>query len=240
MEILICTASKTLGKKLLKLADEFLCVRKARHLSVSSTLYMTENAIINAVKKFNSAIIIFDVQAFKNWSEIAGKIEKLSRTVRICLVSGTAESAVEAINTLKTVCGYICKSMLEKMFEEIFSKIYGKLKTVCGGIAIMYYGGLNKVIPYDDIIFIETEKQTHKCTIVHKNGRDSIRADISKLINELPDVFRIVRSSGIANLSKVVSYADSELFFQNGSSCLCSRKYAGEIKSFLKQTVAEM
>lgn len=240
MEILICTASKTLGKKLSQLADNFLCVRKARNMSVSSTLFMTEKSLIEAVKRFHSAIVVLDVQAFENWREIALKIEKLSRTVRICLVSGTAESAVEAINTLKTVCGYICKSKLKKMFEEIFSRIYGKVRTVCGGIAITHYSSVDKVIPFDDIIFIETVKQTHMCTVVHKNGQDEIRADISKLIADLPDVFSIVRSSAIANLSKVISYTDCELFFSDGNSCLCSRKYANEIISGLKQTVLEM
>jgi hypothetical protein len=240
MEILICTASKTLGNKLSKLADDFLRVRKARSMSVSSALYMTEGSILEAVKKFRSAIVVLDVQAFGNWRKIAEEIEKLSRTVRICLVSGTAESAVEAINSLKTVCGYICKDKLERMFEEIFSRFYEKIRTICGGIAVTHYNTVDKVIPFDEISFIETVKQTHMCTIVHKNGRDEIRADISKLIDDLPDVFRIVRSSVIANLSKVVSFSDCELFFRDGGSCLCSRKYSDEIIPSLKQTVLEM
>lgn len=239
MEILICTASTTLGKRLLKLADNYLCDRKARNMSVSSTLFMTEKTLFEAVKRFRSAIVVLDVQAFENWREIANGIEKLSRTVRICLVSGTAISAVEAINTLKTVCGYICKNKLEKMFREVFARIYGKLRTVCGGIAVTHYSCVDKVIPFEDIVYIETVKQTHMCIVVHKNGRDEIRADISKLINDLPDTFSIVRSSAIANLSKVISFSDCELFFSDGNSCLCSRKNTDEIISCLKQTVLE-
>lgn len=237
MEILICTNSKPLWKKLFALTDKFLCGKKSRYMSVSSNLLMTGKAIAAAVKNHQSAIVILDVQSFDNWQEIAEKIEILSRTVRICLISGTTEPAIEAINSLKTVCGYICKGEIVKMFEEVFTKLYGKLRTVCGGIAVTHYSIVDKVIPFENIFFIETLKQTHMCTIVHKNGTDEIRADISKLINELPDVFQIVRSSAIANISQARSFADCELFFADGSSCLCSRKFSSAIIPFMKQAV---
>lgn len=237
MEILICTNSKPLWKKLFALTDKFLCGKKSRYMSVSSNLFMTGKAIVAAVKNHQSAIVILDVQSFDNWQEIAENIEILSRAVRICLISGTAEPAIEAINSFRTVCGYICKGEIVKMFEEVFKKLYGKLRTVCGGIAITHYNSVDKVIPFEDIFFIETLKQTHMCTIVHKNGTDEIRADISKLINELPEVFQIVRSSAIANTTQVRSFADCELFFADGSSCLCSRKYSSAIIPFMKQAV---
>lgn len=237
MEILICTNSKPLWKKLFALTDKFLCGKKSRYMSVSSNLFMTGKAIAAAVKNHQSAIVILDVQSFDNWQEIAEKIEILSRTVRICLISGTTEPAIEAINSLKTVCGYICKGEIVKMFEEVFTKLYGKLRTVCGGIAVTHYSSVDKVIPFENIFFIETLKQTHMCTIVHKNGTDEIRADISKLINELPDVFQIVRSSAIANISQARSFADCELFFADGISCLCSRKFSSAIIPFMKQAV---
>ncbi|MGN1136244.1 MAG: LytTR family transcriptional regulator DNA-binding domain-containing protein [Oscillospiraceae bacterium] len=198
---------------------------------------MTEKMIVAAVQNHPSAIVILDVQSFGNWLEIAKNIELLSRTVRICLISGTAEPAIEAINSLKTVCGYVCKGELVKMFEEVFARLYGKLKTVCGGIAVTYYNTVDKVIPFEDILFIETLKQTHMCTVVHKNGTDQIRANISKLINELPEVFQIVRSSAIANFSEVRSFSNCELFFSDGSSCLCSRKYTSDIIAFMEQAV---
>lgn len=239
MEILICTNSKPLWKKLFGLTDGFLCGRKSRYMSVSSNLFTTEKTITAAVKKHPSSIVILDVQSFDNWLEIAVHIEILSKTVRICLISGTAEPAIEAINSLKTICGYICKGKLVKMFEEVFTRLYGKLQTVCGGIAVTHYSSVDKVIPFEDIFFIETLKQTHKCTVVHKNGTDEIRADISKLINELPEVFQIVRSSAIANISEAKAFTGFELFFADGSSCLCSRKYSSAIISFMKQAVSK-
>ena len=121
------------------------------------------------------------------------------------------------------------------MFKEVFSKLYGKVRTICGGIMVTHYSSVDKVIPFEDIFFIETIKQTHMCTVVHKNGTDEIRADISKLINELPEMFQVVRSSAIANISEVRSYSDCEVFFSDGKSCFCSKKYASKLIPLMKQ-----
>ena len=237
MEILICTLSKQLWGKLSSLADSFLCSKKSRYMSLLSGQLMTMEKITEAIKKYPAAIVIIDVQSFDNWQEIAKEIEALSKTVRICLVSGTAEPAIKAINSLKTICGYLCKHELRKMFKEVFTQLYGKIKTVCNGIAVTHYSSIDKVIPFDEIYFIETVKQTHLCTVVHKNGTDEIRADISKLIDELPFMFQIVRSSTIANMSEVKSFSDCELFFSDGSSCLCGKKYTSVIIPFITQAV---
>lgn len=237
MEVLICTVSKQLRKKLFELADSFFSSRKSRYISVSYNLFMTKEELTTAIKKHPTAIVILDVQSFDDWQEIAKEIEALSKTVRICLVSGTAAPAITAINSLKTLCGYLCKHKLNKMFIEVFSQLYGKIKTVCNGIAVTYYNSVDKVIPFDEIFYIETVKQTHICTIVHKNGTDEIRQDISKLIEELPCVFQIVRSSTIANMSKVKSFSNCTLVFSDKISCSCGKKYASAIVPFIKQAI---
>lgn len=75
------------------------------------------------------------------------------------------------------------------------------------------------------------------CRILHKNGSDEVRADISKLIGELSETFYIARSSAIANLSNVKAFSDGELVFTDGSTCPCVKKYSSEILGLLKQTV---
>ena len=237
MEILICTDSKKLWKSLYQLVDNFLCNKKSRYMSVYSKSFTKRKDIFTEIKKRKSAIVILDVQSFGDWQEIAEEIESLSKTVKICLVSDTNEAAINAINNLKTVCGYICKPDLKTMFKEIFSKLYGKLRTLCGGVMVTHYNSVDKIIPFDDILLIETIKQTHMCTVVHKNGIDEIRADISKLINELPEIFQIVRSSTIANISEIKSYSDCKILFSDGSSCFCSKKYVSKLKEFMGQQV---
>lgn len=237
MEVLICTRSIDLWKELASLTDRFLRRKKARYMSVASNLFANGAALSAAVKKHKAAIVIIDVRSFDNWREIAEMIERLSRSVRICLISDTSEVAVTAINCLEKVCGYICVQMLDQMLKDVFARICGKLRTVCGGITITHYNSVDKVIPFEDIYFIETVKQTHMCAIIHKNGTDEIRADISKLIAELPCEFQIVRSSAIANISKVRACSDGELFFADGSSCFCGKKYESEVVSLMKQPV---
>lgn len=237
MEVLICTRSIDLWKELASLTDRFLRRKKARYMSVASNLFATEAALSAAVKKHKAAIVIIDVQSFENWLEIAEMIERVSRSVRICLISDTSEVAVTAINCLEKVCGYIYIQMLTQMFMDVFLQIYGRIRTVCGGITVTHYNSVDKVIPFDDIYFIETIKHTHMCRVIHKNGADEIRADISKLICELPYEFQIVRSSAIANISKVMSFSGGELFFADGSSCFCGRKYESEVVSLMKQPI---
>lgn len=239
MEVLICTNSKLLWDQLFFLANKFLSNRKSRYMSVSSGLYVTEIEIAAAVKNQQSAIVILDVQSFDNWLGLAKVIESLNKTVSICLISDTVEPAIEAINNLKKVCGYIYKDELANMFESVFSRIYGNLRTVCGGVSVTHSNSMDKIIPFEDIIFIERSDHPYLCKVVHKNGTDEINANFSKLIHELPDVFKIVRPSTIANISQVVSVFDCELFFTDGSSCLCSPKHLSEILAFMKQAVME-
>ena len=73
--------------------------------------------------------------------------------------------------------------------------------------------------------------------MVHKNGIDCVRTDISKLIKELSNEFEVVRSSTIANLSAVRSFQDGELFFEDGSSCLCGKKYISQIMKLVNKRV---
>lgn len=237
MEILICTTFSELFKEIYNLADNLLCKNKSRYVSVSPISYQSENTISATVKKYNSAIIILDIDSFKNWKKIVRNLEEISKSIRICLISRNAEPAVEAINNFNTICGYIYRDKINEMFREIFSRFLKKLRTICGGIAITHYNTLDKVIPFNEILFIETVKQTHICTIVHKHGEDTIRANISDLIDELPCVFLIVRASTIANMSEVKSFSDGEMFFSNGSCCFYNRKLTSEIITFMKQPV---
>ena len=234
MEVLICSVRKTLWKTLFALTDKFLCKKRARYMSVSTNLFSSRRTISEAVKKYGSAIVILDVDSFTDWQSIAKDIERDGRGVKICLVSGSGKDAVDAINTLTSLCGYVCEGKLSEMYKEVIERLYGRIKTICGGIALTHYSSVDKVIPYDDIYYIETIKRTHMCSIVQKNGCDEIRADISKLIAELDVRFQYARSSVIVNLSMINSVRDSEIFFPDDKSCFCTEKYAPHILPALK------
>lgn len=95
--------------------------------------------------------------------------------------------------------------------------------------------GALKIIHYSDIYYIETIKQTHLCTIYHKNGTDIIRADISKLINELDERFAVTRSSTIANLSAAERVCNSMIYFSDEIFCSVTPKKLSKIKKIMRE-----
>lgn len=237
MEVLICSARKPLWKRLFALTDKLLCRKKNRYMSVNTNLISNRPAIMKAVRKYGtsgSAIVVIDVGSFKDWHSIAEELEKEAKGIKICLVSESDGEAVEAINSLSSLCGYVREGQLPEMYAVVIDRLCGRLRTVCGGIAVTRYSSVEKIIPYCDIYYIETVKQTHMCSIVHKNGRDEIRAEISRLIGELDARFRLARASTIVNLSAVKAVKSSEIFFPDGSSCFCTDKYSPGIVSAVK------
>lgn len=232
MEVLICSARKPLWKRLFALTDKLLCRKKNRYMSVNTNLFANRPALLKAVRKYGtsgSVIVIIDVGSFGDWQSIAEELEKAVKGIKICLVSESDCEAVEAINSLSSLCGYVREEKLPEMYAEVIDRLCRKLRTICGGIAVTRYSSVEKIIPYCDIYYIETIKQTHMCSIVHKNGRDEIRAEISKLIGELDVRFRLARASTIVNLSAVRAVKNSEMFFPDGSSRFCTEKYLPEV-----------
>lgn len=237
MEILICSTNKALWKRLFSFTDKILCKKKSRYMSVSSNLLITEAMILGAAKKYKAAVIIIDVQSFPNWEVLTKEIECTYKNIKLCLVSDNMESAVTAINNFSIIYGYICKKELISMYEMILNKLYGKIQTLCGGITVTHYNSVDKIIFFDDIYYIETIKQTHLCNIVHKHGTDTIRANISSIIQELDGRFEKTRSSTIANLSEIKSINGTELIFSDNISCYCSSKQLAEITKGICQAV---
>lgn len=232
MEVLICSARKPIWKRLFALTDKLLRRKKNRYMSVNTNLFASRRAVLTAAKKYGtsgSAIVIIDVGSFEDWQSMAEELEETARGMKICLVSESDREAAEAINKLSSLCGYVRESQLPEMYAEVIDRLCRRLMTICGGIAVTRYSSLEKIIPYCDIYYIETIKQTHMCSIVHKNGRDEIRGEISKLIGELDSRFRLARSSTIVNLSAIKSVKKTEIFFPDGSSCFCTDKYFPEI-----------
>ena len=217
MEVLICSAKKPLWKRLFALTDKFLCRKKNRYMSVNTNLIANRRVLLKAVKKygtFGSVIVIIDVGSFADWQSIAEELEKAVKGVKICLVSESDSEAVEAINSLSSLCGYVREKQLSKMYADVIYRLCSRLKTICGGIAVTRYSSVEKIIPYCDIYYIETVKHTHMCSIVH------------------------ARASTIVNLFAVKAVKNSEIFFPDGSSRFCTKKYLPELIPAVTKTEA--
>lgn len=237
MEFLFFTRREWLRRRLSSLTDKLFRGRNARYMSVNSEVFSSRDSVA-AAGKYVSALIIFDVDSFDDWESIVTELEKLGKGIKICLISRAAKGAVRAINSFSSfVCGYVLEECLNEMYEKFINSLFGRIRTVCGGIAVTHYSSVDKVIPFGEIYYIETVKRTHMCRVVHSRGSDEIRADISKLIGELDQRFLIARSSTIINLSAVVGTDGTRVLFPDGKSCICTEKYAHSLIPAMQRAV---
>ncbi|MCM1023511.1 MAG: LytTR family transcriptional regulator DNA-binding domain-containing protein [Prevotella sp.] len=240
MEIIIYSGSAERGILFGRIIDGIIMRRRLRLMSLHTVFPRNAEELKSLIRPDRGYLVIADADGFPDWKKTAAEISSECRRVSFCIVSESAENAAEAINTEANVCGYIkiAGNRLEESFEKVLENIYGRITTVCGGIMTFGEDGSLKIISFSDIYYIETIKQQHRCTIYHKNGTDTMRADISRLIEQLDGRFEITRSSTIANLSAVCRIEDGLIFFGDGIFCSAAAKRLGEIKKIMRtQTV---
>lgn len=237
MEVIIFSKSSERRADIKKTADRIIMDKRLRLMSLHTSAPDSSSVLEKQLLPDKGYLVIFDISGFPDWKKIIARITEKCRRVRFCLISGSDAAATEAINLMLDICGYINTSVSDFIgcFETILVRIYGRITAVCGGIMTYDQNGSLKIIEFSDIYFIETIKQQHRCTVYHKNGTDTLRADISKLICLLDGRFEIVRSSTIANLSAAKEISDSAVYFENGSSCLVSVKKLGHIKRIMTE-----
>lgn len=236
MEVIICSKDKRINTKLMFLTDKIISKNHLRLMSLYSEAKTDIEEFTSKLKPDTGYLIILDITMFKEWWTLIRRVTEKNKNVSILLLSNTNTDAVKAINMFLNVCGYVNKrsKTASADYQEILESIYGRIRTVCGGLMSGdAYGGI-KIIPYNDIYYIETIKQTHKCTIYHKNGTDVIRADISKLIQDLDIRFCIARPSSIVNISNIESMEDRNIRFCGSLCCTASSKNYSEIKKNMR------
>lgn len=238
MEVIIFSQNREHRFAAAKAADNIIAESRLRLMSLHPVLPRTAEELAKIIKPNKGYLVIIDVTGCSSCIEIIGQINEKSRFVSFCLISDSEKAAAEALNSDLNICGYINvrEHSLDEGLENALTRIYKKISTACGGIMTTDESGALKVIGFDDIYYIETVKQQHRCTVYHKNGSDMIRADISKLIKKLDGRFEITRSSTIANLSLAEKISDGMLYFTNGDCCSIAAKKVGEIKKSMLRT----
>ncbi|MDE6763539.1 MAG: LytTR family transcriptional regulator DNA-binding domain-containing protein [Oscillospiraceae bacterium] len=218
-----------------RITDDIIMRRRLRLMSLHTSSPRSAEELKGLIKPDKGYLVIMDIDNCPEREKVIAEIFESYRRVKFCLVSESAEYAAESVNAGTGVCGYInaLGEGLEKRFESVLMKIYDRVTTVCGGIMTFGGDGSLKIISFSDIYYIETIKQQHRCTIYHKNGTDTMRADISKLINRLDGRFEITRSSTIANLSAVRRIDDGLIFFDDDIFCSVTSKRVGEIRKIM-------
>ncbi len=236
MEVIIYSGTGEREVLLKQITDGIIMRRRMRLMSLHPAAPHSAEELKSLIKPDRGYLVIADTVSCSDWKSVVKEIPALYRRVSFCIVSESAENAVYAVNALRGVCGYIeaSENGFEARFESVLTGIYSRVSTVCGGIMTFDGDGFLKVISYSDIYYIETIKQQHRCTIYHKNGTDTMRADISKLITELDERFEITRSSTIANLSAVKRIDDGLMFFEDDIFCSVTPSRLGGIRRIMR------
>lgn len=240
MEVIIYSGTGEREVLLKQITDGIIMRRRMRLMSLHTSAPRSAEELKDLIKPDRGYLVITDAVSCSDWKSVIMEISALYRRVSFCIVSDSAEDAVYTVNALRGVCGYIDASedSFEARFESVLTGIYSRVTTVCGGIMTFDGDGFLKIISYSDIYYIETIKQQHRCTIYHKNGTDTMRADISKLITELDERFEVTRSSTIANLSAVKRIDDGLMFFEDDIFCSVTSSRLGGIRRVMQsQTV---
>lgn len=238
MEVIIFSQNSEHRLAAYHAADNIIADNRLRRMSLHPAMPKTHKELEKIIKPNKGYLVIMDVTGCTCYSEIIEQTAEKSRFISFCLISDSDRAAAESVNSGANICGYvnINESRLDEGLENALIKIYKSIATSCGGIMTADGNGSLKVIGFDDIYYIETIKQKHLCTVYHKNGSDTIRADISKLIKNLDGRFEISRSSTIANLSLAKKISDGMIYFENGDCCSVAAKKIGEIKKAMLRT----
>lgn len=235
MEVIIYSGIGEMEVYFKRITDDIIMRRRLRLMSLHTSSPRSAEELKGLIRPDKGYLIIIDIDNCPDRERIISEISGEYRRVKFCIVSGSAEYAAESVNAGTSVCGYVNTSgdSFEERFESVLMKIYDRISTVCGGIMTFGGDGSLKIISFSDIYYIETIKQQHRCTIYHKNGTDTVRADISKLINRLDGRFEITRSSTIANLSAVRKIDDGLMFFDDNIFCSVTSNRIGEIRKIM-------
>lgn len=240
MEVIIFSVDCERRNRIKALTDRIIADKRLRMMSLHTSSPRNTDELETVLRQGRGYLVVIEITGCGFWEEMLMKISEKFKSVKFCIISDSGDAAADAVNLMLDICGYINSSLenCAQLFENVLVRIYDKITAICGGIMTFAGSGELKVIKYSDIYYIETIKQQHLCTVYHKNGRDIIRADISKLIKLLDGRFEITRSSTIANLAQVIKISDRLLYFEDGSCCSVTEKRLGEVKkAMLKYAV---
>ena len=238
MEVIICSNDKKRLGIIREIADNVIADKRLRLMSLHTSAPSSTSELLKCFKNERGYLVIIDTVGYSGWKELMTEISKINRRAAFCVIAENNDAAADIINMMLNVCGYINSTLVKAkpLFEELFVRIYGRIVTLCGGIMTCGRTDELKVIKFEDIYYIETLKQQHRCTIFHKNGSDEFRADISKLIKSLDGRFEITRSSTVANLANASGIINGMLIFYNGSLCSITKSRHGFIKKIMAET----
>lgn len=227
MELIVISEDKTLSKTLVCSIDSCLDKYKMKKIE----LYSMNVILPNETDKFNQLKPYFFLVDIRNMDNFVLYCEGLVMKFIYCymgIITNTDNKLAMLINRVPSVQG--CINLSYKLWEgELFymlQKIENQYLEFRNALTVSICG-IDNIIPFEDIYFIETIKATHYLVVYHKDKTTKIRSNISDLIYRLDNRFEIVKASTIVNILNVivVDKKTKKLIFSNDRCCYYSEKY---------------
>lgn len=239
MEIVVVSKSESLNEKFIPMIDQILYEKKIKRLSLYAQVIHYKN--MEELPDHENYLFFLDVQrestaAAINMSEIVMRMFPRCNLVLLVDKGINIQNMVNAIGMINGIINF--QWGWEKQLADILKTIADKMEKLCRGILIFHYN-IDRLIPYEDIYYIETIKSTHCCMIRHRQGTEKLRANIKDLIVQLDGRFEIVHASTIANLSlvKKIDRKNRSLYFTDEVNCGYSNACAKKIRTRMQELV---
>lgn len=239
MEIVVVSKSKLLNKEFIPNIDQILYEQKIKRLSLYAQVIYFENIV--ELPDHENYLFFLDVQRESTSVAIdmSEMVMRLFPRCNLVLLVDNGINIQNMVNAIGMINGIINFQWgWKEQLADILKTIADKMEKLCKGILIFHYN-IDRLIPYEDIYYIETIKSTHCCMIRHKQGTEKLRANIKDLITQLDSRFEIVHASTIANLSlvKKIDRKSRSLYFTDEVNCGYSSACAKKIRSRMQELV---
>ena len=241
IKIAVCDDEKNIRSYLVSLI-------KKQGGECSITEYASADAYISDGKEYD--IIFLDIETGGSGAGLNGM--GLARHIRgmeaqkqpiIIFVTGYEKYVYDAFDV--GAFQYLVKPVDEQKFAEVLGRAYRQSlsgQILSGQIVseaeqrkkklVIQYGGEGKVIPLNDIYYMES--RNHNIVLYLKDGNIEYYAKIGDLEEELMGQFYRIHRGYLINLFHVEGYDRTEVRMANGDKLLLSRyKYDGFVQAYM-------
>lgn len=238
MEITIFTADKVIRHKVRDSIVNAIEKNNIFSVSISDQSPVTLNELKLLCNERVKRIIVADISNEGiyngNWIETIKTLSLSYNRIFFVLLSNRDEKATTIFKNKMRVIYFV--NLSEENLEEELYRVIKLLSKKTKRIYVKDESDNLVRILFEDILFIETIKGTHKCKIMHKNGTNVLRMDISKFLEKLDSRFVLCRPSTIANVDNVrqIDFFNNLLYFDTDVKCTFSRNNKRKIKSIFQ------
>lgn len=235
VEVMVISSDGVLREELLSYTDTLIEELDMKNLSLMVKHPEKLEEMNHFVKEDKTYLVVTDIR--DAGCESLNKYKR--KNVFFLVIDEILQTAVDIINADIAVVGYVLyRSRMDyKEYKRIFIDLYKRLSFSVNGIMVYDYVSDDYIlVPFSEILYIETVKGTHLCEIVSKSQNIQIRSTIRYLTQNLPWYFCQVRTSTIVNLKEVISTNFSEriITLSDNSFCTFTIKMKKQIKKLFQ------